>query len=145
VSLAAVPLPGFAAPTEFEPPAPKVDPDFAAGKSAIEAKQWQVAIKSFTSAVQHDGRNADSENYLGYAYRNAGDLDAAFKHYERALQLNPRHRGAHEYMGEAYLLARQVDKAEEHLAQLKSICRSSCEEFDDLAKSIARYRAQGSK
>ena len=32
-----------------------------------------------------DTRNAGIQNYLGYAYRNAGQFEAAFKHYERAL------------------------------------------------------------
>jgi tetratricopeptide (TPR) repeat protein len=90
------------------PAAVELDPDYAAGKKAIEAKQWGAAIAAT--------RNVDIQNYLGYAYRNAGQLDAAFRHYERALTLSPRHRGAHEYVGEAYLIVNNLAKAEEHLA-----------------------------
>jgi Flp pilus assembly protein TadD len=122
-------------------PSPPVSNDHAAGKKAIEAKDWKGAIKSLTAAAQRDSRNADIQNLLGYAYRNAGQLDPAFKHYERALQLDPRHLGAHEYIGEAYLMVNNLAKAEEHLAALKKFCQRVCEERDDLVKSIERYRA----
>ena len=60
----------------------------------------------------------------------------------QALRLNPRHRGAHEYIGEAYLMVDDVPKAEEHLAALKRICLIACEEYEDLEKAIADYRAR---
>jgi tetratricopeptide (TPR) repeat protein len=117
------------------------DRDFARGRQAVQAKDWKAAIKAFHIAEQRDGRNADIQNMLGYAYRNAGQLDIAFKHYQRALQIDPRHRWAHEYIGEAYLMAKNPAKAEEHLATLRRICPSVCEERDDLAKKIEQYRA----
>src|SRR5215813_11976257 len=123
----------------------KLDPDYAAGKQAIDAKDWSAVIKSLTSATLRDTRNADIQNYLGYAYRNAGQLDLAFRHYQRALQLNPRHRGAHEYVGEAYLMVHNLAKAEEHLAALQKICLIPCEEYEDLKKKIAEYRGKTGK
>ena len=139
---AALLLPAHADPTEENPGAAELDPDFAAGKKAIEAKDWRAAIKSLSSAALRDTRNADIQNYLGFAYRNSGDLDSAFRHYERALLLSPRHRGAHEYVGEAYLMAGNLAKAEEHLAKLREICLVPCEEYDDLRKKIEEYRAR---
>jgi tetratricopeptide (TPR) repeat protein len=141
VWLALWPGTGAADPTEDEA-AVKLDPDYAAGKQAINAKDWSTAIKSLNSAALRDTRNADIQNYLGYAYRNAGQLDLAFRHYQRALQLNPRHRGAHEYVGEAYLLVNNLTKAEEHLAALQKICLIPCEEYADLKKKIAEYRGK---
>src|SRR5919197_74408 len=126
-------------PTEEEAGAALLDPDFAAGKKAIEAKNWTAAIKSLSSAALRDTRNADIQNYLGYAYRNAGQLESAFTHYRRALELNPRHRGAHEYIGEAYLMVNDLAKAEEHLAALEKICLIPCDEYEDLKKEIADY------
>ena len=121
---------------------PPLSSAHAAGKKAIEARDWNQAIKSLTAAAQREGRNSDVQNLLGYAYRNAGQLDAAFKHYNLALQLDPRHLGAHEYIGEAYLMVNNLAKAEEHLAQLKRLCPLSCEEYDDLRKKIEQYRAR---
>ncbi len=140
---AALPLAVPADPVEENPGASDLDPDFAAGKKAIEAKEWTAAIKSLSSAALRDTRNADIQNYLGFAYRNAGDLDNAFRHYEKALTLSPRHRGAHEYVGEAYLMAGNLAKAEEHLAKLREICLVPCEEYDDLRKKVEAYRARG--
>ena len=131
--------------TDDDPAAAKLDPDYAAGKKAIEAKDWSAALKSLSSAALRDTRNADIQNYLGYAYRNAGQIELAFKHYGRALQLNPRHRGAHEYVGEAYLIVNNLSKAEEHLAALQKICLIPCEEYDDLRKQIEAYRKRSGK
>jgi len=118
------------------------NPDFAQGKRAVEARDWKAAIKWLTAADKRGGRNADIQNYLGFAYRNDGQLDASFKHYEQALKIDPRHRGAHEYIGEAYLMTRNLAKAEEHLAALKRACPAVCEEYDDLSKKIADYRTR---
>ena len=143
--LALWPGTGAADPAADDATAAQLDPDYAAGKQAIDAKEWSTAIKSLTSAALRDTRNADLQNYLGYAYRNAGQLDLAFRHYQRALQLNPRHRGAHEYVGEAYLIVHNLAKAEEHLAALHKICLIPCEEYADLKKKIAEYRGKTGK
>ena len=116
-----------------------LDPDFAAGKRAIVAGDWNGAIKALSSAGLRDARNADIQNYLGYAYRSLRQLDPAMRHYQQALMLNPRHRSAHEHLGEAYLVQRDLTKAEEHLAALKRICLIPCDEYVDLKQAIAKY------
>ena len=135
----------IADPVEEEASAPKLDPDYAAGKQAIEKEDWSAAIRLLSSAALRDTRNADIQNYLGYAYRHSGQLDLAFKHYDLALQINPRHRGAHEYIGVAYLTVNNLAKAEEHLAALQKICLIPCEEYEDLRKEIAQYRQRAAK
>jgi Flp pilus assembly protein TadD len=135
----------LADPTEEDTEAARLDPDYAVGKKAIEAKDWPAAIKSLSSAALRDTRNADIQNYLGFAYRNAGRMELAFAHYEKALKLSPRHRGAHEYVGEAYLMAGNLAKAEEHLAALREICLIPCEELEDLRKEIEAYRQKMKK
>jgi Flp pilus assembly protein TadD len=131
--------------TAVDEPAPSISADHAAGRKAVEARDWNSAIKSLTSAAQRDSRNADIQNLLGYAYRNSGQLEPAMKHYQRALQLDPRHLGAHEYIGEAYLMANNPAKAEEHLAQLRRYCSTAvCEQYEDLRKKIETYRARTS-
>jgi tetratricopeptide (TPR) repeat protein len=116
-----------------------LDPDFATGKRAIVAGDWSGAIKALTSAGLRDDRNADIQNYLGYAYRRLRQLDPAMRHYQQALTLNPRHRSAHEHLGEAHLVQGDLIKAEEHLAALERICLIPCEEYDDLRRAIAEY------
>jgi len=132
--------PVFAEPTETKPEAAATDPDFTAGKEALDRKDWSEAGRRFKQAALRDPDNADLENYLGYSYRNLGQLDAALAHYRRALELNPRHRGAHEYAGEAYLIVGDLARAEEHLAALRRICLLPCEELGDLEREVAAYR-----
>jgi len=145
LALALVPATAIGDATDQAPAGAQLDPDYAAGKMAISAKDWNAAIKAFSSAALRDTRNPDIQNYLGYAYRHTGQLDLAFRHYQRALQLDPRHRGAHEYVGEAYLIANNLPKAEEHLAALQRICLIPCEQYEDLKKAIAEYRRRGGK
>ena len=135
-----IPRPSFSEPSETRPDAVASDPDYAAGKLALERKDWREAATRFGRAALRDPENADLQNYLGFAHRNLGQLASAFEHYRRALELNPRHRGAHEYMGEAYLMVGDLAKAEEHLAALRSICLLPCEELADLEREITAYR-----
>ena len=116
-----------------------LDPDFAAGKRAIVAGDWNGAINALMSAGLRDARNADIQNYLGYAYRRLRQVDPAMRHYQQALMLNPRHRSAHEHLGEVYLLRGDLTKAEEHLTALERICLIPCNEYDDLRRAIAKY------
>jgi Flp pilus assembly protein TadD len=114
--------------------------DYADGKRAIEAGNWQAAIDAFSRVVAGDAGNANAHNFLGYAYRRSGKLDLAFKHYEDALRLDPKHRGAREYAGEAYLMVDNLAKAEEQLRELDRLCLFGCEEYDDLKQAVAEYK-----
>ena len=135
----------LAEPYESDPSAVARDEDYAAGKQAMEKKNWPEALKRYQIALKRNPDNADLHNYLGFSYRNAGQMDLAFKHYLRAIELDPRHRGAHEYIGEAYLMVKDLRKAEEHLAALEKICLLPCEELDDLKKQVAEYKKRGGK
>jgi Flp pilus assembly protein TadD len=123
-------------------PQAAADPEYAAGKKAIESRDWRAAIRYFSAAASRAPDNADIQNYLGFANRNAGNLDAALRHYQRALSLDPRHRGAHEYIGEAYLIRKDLPRAEKHLAALERICSLPCEEVADLRAKIAAYKKE---
>src|SRR5215510_2033524 len=67
----------------------KLDPEFAAGKKAMIAEDWDGAIAALKSAALRDPRNADIQNYIGYAYRRLRQLGPAIGHYQQALMLNP--------------------------------------------------------
>jgi Flp pilus assembly protein TadD len=124
---------------------PSVQERLANARKAIDAKNWDSAMKELNAAQRVDARNADVHNLLGYSYRKRAnpDLAKAFEHYRTALKLDPRHKGVHEYIGEAYLMDKKPADAEKHLAELEKICGSrTCEEYADLAKSIADYKAR---
>jgi Flp pilus assembly protein TadD len=118
----------------------KLDPEFAAGKKALVAEDWNAAITTLKFAALRDPRNADIQNYIGYAYRRLHQLGPAIGHYQQALMLNPRHRSAHEHLGEAYLVLGEPATTEQHLAALEDICLIGCDEYDDLKRAIAAYK-----
>ncbi len=112
---------------------------------AIKARDWKKALANLNLALKQEPRNADVHNLLGYSYRKQAspNLPKAFEHYNIALKLDPKHKGAHEYIGEAWLMDKKPLEAEKHLAQLAAICgNKTCEEYADLAKAIAAYKAQ---
>ena len=119
----------------------QLDPDFANGKKALVAEDWNGAIAALKLAVLRDPRNADIQNYIGYAYRRLREMGPAMGHYQQALMFNSRHRSAREHLGELYLALGEPIKAEEQLAALKEICLIPCDELADLERAIAAYKA----
>ncbi len=114
-------------------------------RDAIKNRDWKKSLAELNLAVREEPRNADAHNLLAYSYRKQAtpNLPKAFEHYRTALSLNPRHKGAHEYIGEAYLMDKKPVEAEKHLAELEKICgNKTCEEFADLSKAIADYKAK---
>jgi Flp pilus assembly protein TadD len=139
-STAAAPLCAVANMGDDEP-APTANADAIAGKKAVEAKDWKRAAELLTKAAAADPKNADVQNWLGFAQRKQGNLDAAFAAYDKALKLNPRHKAAHEYIGEAYLMSGQLPQAEQHLAELQKLCTPvPCEEYKDLRRAVDEYK-----
>ncbi|MDX1485430.1 MAG: tetratricopeptide repeat protein [Alphaproteobacteria bacterium] len=114
---------------------------YRTAKRAIEQKRYAVAIPILEKVIAAEPRNAGAYNYLAYAHRNLGRLDVAYTLYQKALELDPRHRGAHEYLGELYLQRGDLARAEEMLKKLDGLCLFGCEEYTDLKKAIARYKA----
>jgi Tfp pilus assembly protein PilF len=124
--------------------APEASDRLASARSAIQAKDWKKAIAELNAAVKAEPKNADAHNLLAYSNRKQAqpNLLKAFEHYKIALQLDPKHKGAHEYIGEAYLMDKKPEEAEKHLATLEKLCgNKTCEEYVDLSKSLAAYRA----
>jgi Tfp pilus assembly protein PilF len=113
-------------------------------RKAIQSKDWGAAQAALKLVIRDEPRNADAYNLLAYSYRKQTkpDLFKAFENYNIALKINPSHRGAHEYIGEAYLMDKKPAEADKHLSALEKICgNKSCEEYVDLQRSIAQYRA----
>jgi Flp pilus assembly protein TadD len=148
--LATLATPGITAAADTDPtPSP---PAAAAAKtSLVEARQligaakWPAAIAELRRV--NDTGNADWQNLMGYSLRKSAppDLANAERHYDEALRLNPKHRGALEYSGELYLMKGDLAKAEARLAALDKLCTLPCEEYTDLKKAIAAYKANGNR
>jgi tetratricopeptide (TPR) repeat protein len=117
----------------------QLDPDFAAGKKALVVEDWNGAIAALKLAALRDPRNADIQNYIGYAYRRLRQLGPAMQYYQEAILLNRRHRSAHEHLGELYLVLGEPAKAGQQLETLEEICLIPCVETDDLKRAIAAY------
>ena len=127
-----------------EPKAKPENPNVAAGRKAIETKDYKAAVGHLTKAVQELPNDADAHSMLGYSYRKVGTFDKSMEHYQRALKLDSNHRSAHEYLGELYLEINQLPNAEKQLATLKKACPwfGKCEEFEDLKEAIEKYKAK---
>jgi Flp pilus assembly protein TadD len=126
-------------------PQPTVQDRISNARKAVAKSDWSGAMRELNVALREDPQNADVHNLMGYTYRkrSSPDLVKALEHYGTALKINPMHKGAHEYIGEAYLIKKQLPDAERHLAELEKICGGpACEEYRDLAKSIADYKAR---
>lgn len=121
-------------------PRPAANADYDAGKAAVERGDWKAAIDLFGKVAAREPRNANAQNYLGFAHRNAGNWETAMTHYRQALSLEPNHRGANEYVGRAYLMRGNLALAEEHLGRLEKICGRGCDEYASLARAIDEYR-----
>jgi Flp pilus assembly protein TadD len=117
------------------------NPDWVAGKQAVEAQKWDTAVAHLSRAAEAEPNNADIRNWLGFAQRKLGNLDAAFAAYKEALNLDPRHKNAHEYIGEAYLMAGNLAGAEQHLAELQKLCTPiPCEQYRELKRAVDEYK-----
>lgn len=124
---------------------PSVQDRIDRARQAVAVQDWRVAERELSVAVKEAPRNADAHNLLGYTYRKrpSPDMAKAYQHYDVALKLDPNHKGAHEYLGEALLVDKRLPEAEQHLVALEQICGGKgCEEYQDLAKSIADYKAK---
>jgi len=79
---------------------------------------------------------AKALNYRGYATRKLGRTDEGIGYYLQSVKLDPQYAQVREYLGEAYVIKGRLDLAQEQLQHIKSICGSSCEEYQDLAEAI---------
>ena len=117
------------------------NPDWQAGKEAVEAQDWRSAVSHLSKAATAEPENASIQNWLGFAQRKLGNMDAAFAAYGKALKLNPEYKQAHEYIGEAYLMVGDLPQAELHLTELQKLCTPiPCEEYKDLKRAIDEYK-----
>lgn len=117
----------------------------APARAQIAEKNWPAAIEELKKV--NATSSADWNNLMGYSLRKAdpANLAEAEKFYNEALRIEPKHRGALEYSGELYLMMGNLELAEQRLAALDKACFLPCEEYSDLKRAVARYKAAGNK
>jgi tetratricopeptide (TPR) repeat protein len=74
---------------------------------------------------------------IGYSKRKLGNYDEGVALYQQALAIDPNNVNTHEYLGEAYAEKGKLDLAKAELVKVASVCGTTCEQYQDLAKAIA--------
>ena len=136
VIIAALFSPSVFAAGSYDPP-PNADERLKKAIKHIDSGRYDRAISELRKAANLRPENADIQNYLGFAYRKSGKLEASGKHYARALELDPNHKGALEYQGELFLMTGAAEKARANLVRLEVLCPEGCSELTDLKAAIA--------
>jgi predicted Zn-dependent protease len=113
---------------------------YAMAVEKVKARDFAAAIPLLRDVVSKEPRNTDALNYLGFSYRETGDLKNAMTYYQRALAINPNHKGANEYLGELYVRLGDLHKAEAQLAKLDRLCAFGCAEYEELKRKVAELK-----
>jgi Flp pilus assembly protein TadD len=136
---------GSAAAADYTSSVPAAPDKLAAARAQIAENKWAAAIDELKRV--NDTASADWNNLMGYSHRKAKtpDYAAAERYYDEALRIDPQHRGALEYSGELYLMTGNLAKAEQRLAALDKACFLPCNEYTQLKKAVASYKANGNR
>ncbi|MBX3603691.1 MAG: tetratricopeptide repeat protein [Piscinibacter sp.] len=136
---------GSATAADYTPTVPSAPDKLSTARARIADGQFAAAIEELKRV--NDPASADWNNLMGYTHRKSKtpDYAAAERYYDEALRLEPAHRGALEYSGELYLTVGNLGKAEQRLAALDKACFLPCDEYSQLKKAIASYKANGNR
>ena len=99
-----------------------------------KAGRYQEALEMLDTLK--DPNTKEALNYRGYATRKLGRTDEGISWYKKSVALDPKYAKVREYLGEAYVIKGQIDLAKEQLMTIKSICGTTCEEYQDLHEAI---------
>ena len=110
----------------------------AQGMSQLAGGQVDAAIDSFEAALAIDPAHTAVYLELAEAARRQGLQGKAIHYYRGALERDPNNLAALSGEGEALLEKGAVDKARRNLAQLESLCGTSCSQTQQLAAALER-------
>lgn len=99
---------------------------YNAGKTAVEAKQWDAAIESLTKAAELDPTQGAVWTQLADAYvgkaqatppESAAFYDKAFEAYKKAIEINPSDAGLYNNYALNLAKDKKLDEAKANLAK----------------------------
>ena len=105
------------------------------GRALALAGEYDWAIEVLNAV--RDQHDPGVLNYLGYAHRKAGMIEAGIAYYQQALAIDPDYVLVREYLGEGYVAAGKVELARQQLKEIATRCGTNCEEYQQLAEVIA--------
>ena len=106
---------------------------YETGRSLALAGRYDDALVVLATADAGDKRVL---NYLGYASRNAGDVEAGMAYYRAALAIDPDYALTRSYMGQAMVLEGDMAGAYGELRRIRQISGLESPEYVALLKSI---------
>ena len=126
----------FAALLAQSPPAQTTDFD-AAGKKALDARNYPEAIAAFSQAVAADPADYAAHFNLGFAYTMAGKDAAAVDEFKKVLDLHPGVFEAELNLGVALLRLSRFAEAETAYRAALSIKPESAASEEGLGRALA--------
>lgn len=115
---------------------------FENGRALAYLGRFDEAVTVLT--MIRDRQRPDVLNYLGYATRNAGDVEAGLAFYRQAIALDPDYTLARSYMGQALLLKGDRAGALAQLDEIEARCGDGCREYVLLAEALVAATEDGS-
>lgn len=103
------------------------------GRALAYAERFDEAI-AILSKIEN--RNAEVLNYLGYATRNAGNVEKGLQYYQAALALDPDYTLARSYMGQALLKQDDRRGALIQLVEIRNRAGTEAREYKMLALAL---------
>lgn len=110
----------------------------AQGEAALQDGQPQRAIDALEAAFAIDPQYTPILIALAEASRREGLQGKAIRYYREVLTRDPGNYAAIAGEGAALVEKGAIDRAQRNLAQLESLCGSSCPETRSLATAIAQ-------
>ncbi|OWV92169.1 hypothetical protein ATY78_01120 [Rhizobium sp. R635] len=102
--------------------------------SLAKAGRYEEALAMLDTVK--DQNTAEVLNYRGYATRKLGRTDEGISYYLQSVKMDPQYAKVREYLGEAYVIKGRLDLARDQLNTIKTICGTTCEEYQDLNAAI---------
>jgi len=92
-------------------PNPEVDKAFQAGEVAFGKRDFDEAIKNYSTALELDPKNYPSVLFIGDSYFALKNFPKALEWYDRAIALNPNGETAYRYEADMLTKNGEMEKA----------------------------------